>query len=98
TARAGTFRSGRSSSRRTSSRGSSGSRPTPRRRASGPDSFGGVTPAPLVAGEPPALERDHALAHLVDHLAIVGDHENRRAGAIEAVQKLHDPHARGGVQ
>src|SRR6476619_5467546 len=70
----------------------------PRRRAGGPDSFGGVTPAPLVAGELPALERDHALAHLVDHLAIVSDHENRRAGAVDAVEELHDPDARVGVK
>src|SRR6185437_6653448 len=38
-------------------------------------SFGGVASAALVAGQPAVLERDHALAHLVDHLAVVGDHE-----------------------
>ena len=34
-----------------------------------------VASAPLVAGELALFERDHALAHLVDHLAIVRDHE-----------------------
>src|SRR4029079_17974225 len=87
-----------SSSPRTSSRGSCGSRTTPRRRATEPDSFGGVASAPLVPGELPALERDHALAHLVDHLAVVRDHEDRRAGAIDAVEELHDPDARVGVE
>ena len=42
-------------------------------------SFGRVASAPLVAGEPALLERDHAPAHLVDHLAVVGDHQDRRA-------------------
>ena len=33
-------------------------------------SFARVAGAPLVAGEPPVFERDHALAHLVDDLAV----------------------------
>ena len=46
----------------------------------------------------PVLERDHALAHLVDHLAVVGDHQDRRAGAVDAVEELHDPDGRVGVE
>src|SRR3954453_5252315 len=34
-----------------------------------------VAPAPLVAREPTVLELDHPLAHLVDHLAVVRDHQ-----------------------
>ena len=44
------------------------------------------------------LERDHALAHLVDHLAVVGDHEDRRARAVDPVEQLHDPDGRVGVE
>src|ERR687883_203818 len=61
-------------------------------------SFGGVASASLVAGEPPVLEGDHALAHLVDHLAVVGDHEDRRPRAVDAVEELHDPDGRVGVE
>ena len=59
-------------------------------------SFVRVASAPLVADELALLERDHALAHLVDHLAVVRDHEDRRAGAVDAVEELHDPD--GGVR
>src|SRR5690349_15746678 len=59
-------------------------------------SLGRVASAALVAGQPALLERDHALPHLVDHLAVVGDHQDRRPGAVDAVEELHDPD--GGVR
>src|SRR3954470_4321126 len=57
-----------------------------------------VASAALVAGQAAALERDHALAHLVDHLAVVGDHQDRRTGAVDAVEELHDPDRGVGVE
>ena len=45
----------------------------------------------LVADQAALLERDHAAAHLVDHLAVVGDDEHRGAGAVDPVEQLHDP-------
>src|SRR5919201_747335 len=44
------------------------------------------------------LEGDHALAHLVDHLAVVRDHEDRRPRAVDAVEELHDPDRGVGVE
>src|SRR4051794_21063370 len=70
----------------------------PRRTTSERDSFGGVSPAPLVARQPSAFEGDHALAHLVHHLAVVRDHEDRRAGAVDAIEELHDPYRRVGIE
>src|SRR5437588_158919 len=57
-----------------------------------------VAAAALVAGEAAVLEPDHAAAHLVHHLAIVRDHQDRRAGAVDAVQQLHDPDRRVRVE
>src|ERR1700750_3073152 len=54
-------------------------------------SFARVNPAALCAREASVLELDHALAHLVDHLAVVGDHQDRRAAPVDAVEELHDP-------
>src|SRR4051794_1168166 len=68
------------------------------RAEGGRRSFGGVPSAPLVAGEDAVLERDHAAAHLVDHLAVVRDHEDRRAGAVDLVEQLHDPDGGVGVE
>ena len=48
-------------------------------RAASGTSFARVPPAPLVARELAVLEREHAPAHLVDHLAVVRDHQDRRA-------------------
>src|ERR1700683_2687889 len=45
----------------------------------------------LVADDPPATQFDHAAAHAVDHLVVVGGHDHGRAGAVDAVQQLHDP-------
>ena len=39
-----------------------------------------VAAAALVARQAAVLELDDALPHLVDHLAVVGDHQDRRAG------------------
>src|SRR4051794_7597429 len=50
-----------------------------------------VAAAALVAREAAALELDDALPHLVDHLAVVGDHQDRGAAAVDAVEELHDP-------
>ena len=55
-------------------------------------------PAPLVAGQPPVVERDHAAAHLVDHLAVVRRHHDRRPGAVDPVEQLHDPDRGVGVE
>ncbi len=41
--------------------------------------------------------RDPA-AHLVDHLAVVRHHQDRRAGAVDAIKELHDPHGGVGVE
>src|SRR5262249_28724824 len=61
-------------------------------------SFGLVPAAALVAREPTVLERDHATAHLVHHLAVVRDHEDRRAAAVDAVEQLHDPDGGVGIE
>src|SRR5256886_15005153 len=71
----------------------------PRRRAdAGGRSLGRVPSAALVTGELALFERDHTLAHLVDHLAVVRDHQDRRAGAVDPVEELHDPDRRVGVE
>src|SRR5436305_8525517 len=57
-----------------------------------------VSSAPLVARETAVLELDHPLAHLVDHLAVVRDHQDRRAAAVDPVEELHDPDRRVGVE
>ena len=54
--------------------------------------------AALVARQPAVLERDHAAAHLVDHLAVVGDHQDRRTRAVDSVKQLHDPDRRVRVE
>ena len=61
-------------------------------------SYALVAAAALVSGEPPVLERDHAAAHLVDHLAVVRHHQDRRARAVDPVEELHDPDGRVGVE
>src|SRR5262249_20668759 len=61
-------------------------------------SLGGVAAPPLVAREPAGVEGDHALAHLVDHLAVVGDHQDRRPGAVDPVEELHDPDRGVGIE
>src|SRR3954447_5213538 len=57
-----------------------------------------VAAAAVVAHEAAALERDHAAAHLVDHLAVVRRHHDRRAGAVDAVEQLHDPDRGVGIE
>src|SRR6266404_914979 len=67
--------------------------------SSAPSSLRSFVPATtFVAGEPPVLELDDALAHLVHHLAVVRHHQNRRAAAVDAVEKLHDPDGGVGVE
>src|SRR3712207_2872150 len=50
-----------------------------------------VAAAALVADDDAVVERDDAPAHLVDHLAVVRRHDDRRAGAVDPVEELHDP-------
>ena len=57
-----------------------------------------VPAAALVPHEPSGLERDHAPAHLVHHLPVVRDHQDRRPGARDAVEQLHDPDGRVGIE
>src|SRR5665213_1394090 len=52
----------------------------------------------VVADDPPATQFDHAAAHTVDHLVVVGGHDNGRAGAVDAVEQLHDPDRGLGVE
>src|SRR5436190_282587 len=54
--------------------------------------------AALVTDDALRLDRDHAPAHLVDHLAVVGGDQHRRARAVDAVEQLHDPDRRLGVE
>src|ERR687895_2610165 len=54
--------------------------------------------AALVADDGAVVEGDDALAHLVHHLAVVGRHHDGRPGAIDAVEELHDPDRRVGVE
>src|SRR5258705_4795138 len=64
--------------------------------SSAPSSLCSFVPAAaLVAREATTFELDHALAHLVDHLAVVRHHQDRRAAAVDAIEELHDPD--GGV-
>src|SRR4051812_4256333 len=52
----------------------------------------------LVADDAPLVELDHAAAHLVDHLAVVGGDDDGRAGAVDPVDQLHDPDRGLGVE
>jgi cell division transport system ATP-binding protein len=44
----------------------------------------------LVANQPAQLQFDDALAHRVDDVMIVGGHQHRRSGAIDALEQVHD--------
>src|SRR5437868_6034270 len=57
-----------------------------------------VASAALVARETAVLQLDDALAHLVDHLTVVRDHQDGRAATVDAVEELHDPHRRVGIE
>src|SRR2546427_809778 len=50
------------------------------------------------ARESAVLQRDHPATHLVDHLAVVSHHQYRGAGAVDAIEELHDPDRGVGVQ
>ena len=52
----------------------------------------------LVAHQPALVEREHPAAHLVDHLAVVGDDEHGGAGAVDPVEQLHDPDRGLGIE
>src|SRR3954451_12209128 len=54
-----------------------------------------VLAAALVAHDPALAQLDHTAPHLVDHVGVVGRDDHRRAGAVHAVEQLHD--ALGGV-
>ena len=49
-----------------------------------------VDAAGLVTDDPAALDLDDAAAHLVHDVGVVGDHHDRRAGAVDPVQQAHD--------
>ena len=49
----------------------------------------GVAAADLVADDAALVELDHASAHVVDHLAVVGDDDDGRAGLVDPVEQLH---------
>ena len=51
----------------------------------------GVAAADLVADDAALVELDHAAAHVVDHLAVMGDDDDGRAGLVDPVEQLHDP-------
>ena len=55
------------------------------------DSSSAVHAGGLVADDPAGVEGDHAAAHLVHHLAVVGDDDDGGAGAVDPVEHLHDP-------
>ena len=52
----------------------------------------------LVADDAAVGELDHAAAHLVDHRHVVGGDHDRRAGAVDAVEQLHDPDRGLGIE
>src|SRR6476619_464063 len=52
----------------------------------------------LVAHDPPGVQLDDALAHLVHDPRVVRGHEHRGAGAVDPIQDLHDPDRGGRVQ
>ena len=52
----------------------------------------------LVAHDAALAELDHAPAHAVDHRGVVRRHDDGRARAVDAVQQLHDPDRRLGVE
>src|SRR5918997_1599327 len=57
-----------------------------------------ISPPHLVAYHAAVFEGDDPLAHHVHHLLVVGRDEHGGADAVDAVQKLHDAHARVGVE
>src|SRR3954465_2458026 len=71
-----------------------------RKRINGPYccSLVPVDAAALVAHDLAVVELDHALAHLVHDRRVVRRHQDRRVGAVDAVEQLHDADARRGVE
>src|SRR5215212_1736385 len=57
-----------------------------------------VEPGALVADDAALAQLDHAPAHLVDHLLVVGRDDDGRAGAVDPVDQLHDPDRRLGIE
>src|SRR3954451_11255905 len=54
---------------------------------------GSVDAAGLVPDEVAVVELDHATAHRVDDLGVVGGHDHGRAGPVDPVEQPHDAHA-----
>jgi hypothetical protein len=52
----------------------------------------------LVADDRAAVELDHPAAHRVDDGAVVGGHDHRGAGAVDAVEQAHDADRGGRVE
>ena len=73
---------------------------SPRRRTANSDGrlVGPVEARLLVADHAALAQLDHAPAHLVDHLLVVGRDDDGRAGAVDPVDQLHDPDRRLGVE
>src|SRR3989442_15154465 len=57
-----------------------------------------VHAARLVADDLALVDLDHAAAHLVHDVGVVGDHDHRGAGAVDPVQQPHDLDAGVGVE
>src|SRR5262249_51742568 len=57
-----------------------------------------VHAARLVAYDGTMVELDDAAAHRVDDALVVGGHDDRRAGAVDAVEQPHDADGRRGVE
>ena len=73
---------------------------SPRRRTANSlvDSSGWYMPAAWSRIDAALAQLDHAAAHLVDHLAVVGGDDDGRAGAVDPVDQLHDPDRGLGVE
>src|SRR5215208_1091206 len=64
-----------------------------RRRLVGP-----IEAGLLVAHYAALAQLDHAPAHLVDHLLVVGRHDHGGPGAVDPVDQLHDPDRGLGIE
>src|SRR5919106_6802068 len=57
-----------------------------------------VHPPALVAHDLAAVQLDHPPSHRVDDVLVVGGHDHGRAGAVDAVEQLHDANAGGRIE
>ena len=61
-------------------------------------SLAAVAAGALVAHDAALGDLDHAPAHAVDHRLVVRRDDDRRAGAVDPVEQLHDPDRRLGIE